>query len=352
MKRISVIIMVLGVSLALAPAAIAQPFPITDVRALGMGGAFVAAGEGIGAVQYNPALLGKDSTAGVVIPQLTVRIEDHIGTIDLIDEFNDPTTTLTRQIEILNDLEDAGAVDVNAHGAIGVGFGAFGLSMGFTYSDLIFGTVYADNVTATLLTQTATIEFRGLDARQIIISGAKGFGDFAVGGNLRSIDATTYTYSENIEDNPDIGLSEIIDGAESSESAFALDVGVFTNLLPTLDIGVMARDVNGPKLGDIEFDPRYRIGAALHLPVVTIAADYDVGDNSLEGAADYQEWAIGAEFDIWAIALRAGLSNNTALDGAPTMVHLGLGLGFIDIGAAYAEDGDYYIAGVNLALGF
>jgi hypothetical protein len=32
------------------------------VRALGMGGAFVAAGEGIGAVQHNPALLGENTT--------------------------------------------------------------------------------------------------------------------------------------------------------------------------------------------------------------------------------------------------------------------------------------------------
>jgi hypothetical protein len=101
----------------------------------------------------------------------------------------------------------------------------------------------------------------------------------------------------------------------------------------------------------IELDPRYRIGAALHLPAITVAGDYDISEDD-SGGTNYQEWALGAEFDVWAIALRAGLSNNSGLSGAPTLIHLGVGLGFLDLGAAYAEDGDYYMAGVNLSLGF
>ena len=352
MKRLAVLTIILGFCLAVVPGAMALPFPITDVRALGMGGAFVAAGEGISAVQYNPVLLGKDSTVGVSLPEMVLRIEDNIGMVDLIDEFNDPGTIPTRKIAILNELEDAGSVNITGHGSVGAGFGAFGLSMGITYSDHISGVVFADNVTATLLTQEATVEFRGIDAKQIILSGAKSFGDFIIGGNVRNIDATTYSYSEDITADPDIGLSEITDGAEGSESALAVDAGLFMNLLPLVDVGVIAKDINGPKLGEIKFDPRYRIGVALNLPMITIAADYDVGENSVEDGTEYQEWAVGAEFDLWAIALRAGMSQNTGQSGAPTMLHLGVGLGFIDIGAAYAEEGDYYIAGANLSLGF
>ncbi|MDF1536542.1 MAG: hypothetical protein P1S46_08590, partial [bacterium] len=155
MKRLAVLTLAVALVLTLAAGAWAFPFPITDVRALGMGGAFVAAGEGIGAVQHNPALLGEDTTMSVVLPNLTVRIEDHIGMIDLIDDYNDPAVTVTTQISILNKLEDAGSVDVMGNTGIGAGFGAFGLSMGFTYSDMVFGTVYASNITATLLTQDA-----------------------------------------------------------------------------------------------------------------------------------------------------------------------------------------------------
>ena len=82
-----------------------------------------------------------------------------------------------------------------------------------------------------------------------------------------------------------------------------------------------------------------------------LAADFDLTEDD-QGGSKYQEWAIGAEFDIWAVALRAGISNNSALSGAPTLTHLGLGLGFMDPGFAYAEKGDYYMAGFNLGLSF
>ncbi|MDT8394852.1 MAG: conjugal transfer protein TraF [bacterium] len=352
MKRLAVLTLAAALVLTLAAGAWAFPFPITDVRALGMGGAFVAAGEGIGAVQHNPALLGEDTTMSVVLPNLTVRIEDHIGMIDLIDDYNNASGATSNQdrIDILSNISGE-SVDIMGNTGIGAGFGAFGLSMGFTYSDMVFGTVYASNITATLLTQDATIEFNGIQAKQIILSGAKTLGPVTVGGNLRNIDATVYYYNENIADNPDIGVGDLTKGDESSESAVAMDVGLFMAALPMVDVGIMARDLNSPKLGDMEFEPMYRVGAAIKLPTITIAADFDVSENTLEGGSDYQEWAIGAEFDLWAIALRAGVSNNSGLSGAPTLTHIGLGLGFMDLGFAYAEKGDYYIAGLNLGFG-
>src|SRR5680860_966991 len=142
MKRISVFSVVVMVVLAFASAAWALPFPITDVRALGMGGAFVAAGEGIGAVQYNPALLAKDSTVGVVLPEAVIRLEDHIGLVDLIDDLNAPSQTSTGALAILTRLKEGGALDVQTSAAAGAGFGLFGISAGVTYSQLIYGTAY------------------------------------------------------------------------------------------------------------------------------------------------------------------------------------------------------------------
>jgi hypothetical protein len=352
MKRIAVLSLTAALVLGLAASAMALPFPITDVRALGMGGAFVAAGEGIGAVQYNPALLGEQTVVSVVLPNTTGRLEDHAGMIDLIDDYNSvsgATSTLDK-IAILNEIDNE-TVDLTGNTAIGVGFGAFGLDLGVTYSDLIYGIVSATNVTATANTQDATINFEGIQAKQIILSGSKSIGNVVVGANLRNIDATTYNYTENIADNPDISLSDVTSGSESSESAVAIDMGVLFGLVPMVDIGIVARNFNSPKLGDIEFDPRYRIGAAVNLPTVTIAADFDLTEDD-QGGSKYQEWAVGAEFDLWAVALRVGLSNNSSLSGAPTLTHLGLGLGFMDLGFAYAEKGDYYMAGLNFGLGF
>jgi hypothetical protein len=356
MKRVSVFCVVVMVVLTFASAALATSFPITDVRALGMGGAFVAAGEGIGAVNYNPALLGKGATAGVVVPEVVVRIEDHIGMVDLIDDLDNAFSTgdTTQMISILNRLDEGGSTDINAYAGIGAGFGIFGVSGGVTYADLIYGVAIPNNIDATNLSPAATtntLELIGIEARQLIFSGAKSFGNIIVGANMRNIDATTYSDSESLFSDPDIGVGDVTENELGDESVVAWDVGAVMGLSPMIDFGIVARDVGGTDLGVVEFDPRYRVGAAFYLPSITVAADLDITEDDTGGTA-YQEWAIGGEFDVWAIALRAGLSNNSGLSDSPTLLHFGVGLGFMDIGAAYAEEGDYYIAGLNLNLGF
>jgi hypothetical protein len=355
MKRVPVLFAVIVLLLAFVSAAWALPFPITDVRALGMGGAFVAAGEGIGAVQYNPALLAKDSTVGIALPEVVARVEDHIGIADLIDDLNAPSQTTTGELAILTQLKEGGALDIQASASAGAGFGLFGISAGVTYSQLIYGTVQPSDISTDpgeLLNQSSNRLFYGaVEAKQIILSGAKSFGNIIVGANLRNIDATTYEDSQWLFDDPDTGIGDVTDNELSDESATSIDVGAVMGVTPLLDVGVVAKDINGPELGALDLDPRYRVGAALYLPMITVAADYDITEDD-SGGTKYQDWALGAELDVWAIALRAGLSNNSGLSGAPTLIHLGVGLGFLDIGGAYAEEGDYYMAGVNLNLGF
>jgi len=353
MKRLTLIAITGLVMLTFVSAAWALPFPITDVRALGMGGAFVAAGEGVGAVQYNPALLGKDTTVGVVVPEAVVRIEDHIGLADLIDDINNLGPADTAVIPILARLRDGGAVDVQANAAIGAGFGLMGISAGVTYSQLIYGTAYPSNIDTSDLLNTSLnqLEYGAVEARQLIFSGSKSFGNIIVGANLRNIRATTYADSMWLFDDPGTGLGDVTDNKVSDENATAIDVGAVMGVTPLLDFGIVGKDINSPDLGALELDPRYRVGAALYLPMITVAADYDVTKDDT-GGTDYQDWALGAEFDVWAIALRAGLSNNSGLSGAPTLIHLGVGLGFLDLGVAYADKGDYYMAGLNIGLGF
>ncbi len=357
MKRIWVFPVAVLMALIFVSAAWALPFPVTDVRALGMGGAFVAVGEGIGAVQYNPALLGKNATVGVVLPEAVARLEDHVGLEDLINDLNDlgPSDT-TAVTPILARLRDGGAVDVQASAAIGAGFGLMGISAGVTYSQLIYGTAFPSNIdtdpAVIVGDQTANqLEYEAVEARQLIFTGAKSLGNIIVGANIRNIDAKTYADSVWLFDDPGTDLGDVTDHKVSDESATAIDVGAVMGLTPLLDVGIVGKDINGPEIGALELDPRYRVGAALFLPMVTVAADYDVTKDDT-GGTEYQDWAIGAEFDVWAIALRAGLSNNMGLSGEPTIIHLGLGLGFLDIGAAYAEGGDFYMAGANLMLGF
>lgn len=356
MKRIAVLSLAAALVLGLAATAMALPFPITDVRALGMGGAFVAAGEGIGAVQHNPALLGEDTTVSVAL-QGTARLEDHIGLADLIDDLDSAIATAdtTQIFALLNELDQGGGLDVMATGGAGAGFGVFGISAGVTYSKVVYGLIKPDAIDATplgLIDPNANLlQYGALEAKQIILSGAKSFGNIIVGANVRSLDGTFFSDTQSLLTSPDTGIGDVTSGAETSKSATAIDVGVLFGLVPMVDIGIMAKDINSPDLDFLEFKPRYRVGAAINLPMVTIAADFDLTEDD-EGDSKYQEWAIGAEFDIWVIALRAGMSNNSGISGAPTLMHLGLGLGFVDFGVAYADKGDYYLAGMNLSLGF
>lgn len=359
MKRLAVLSLAAVFVLGLAASAVALPFPITDVRALGMGGAFVAAGEGIGAVQYNPALLGENTTVEIVVPNFVARIEDQIGLADIIDDLDNlnPVVDTTQTIAVLNKLDESGGVQIQTSGTIGAGFGLFGISAGVSYNNMIMGSASPIDIDTTLpgiadTTNNNRLQYGAIQANQLIFTGSKSFGNIVVGANLRQIDATVYYDNVSLFGDPGVGPGDVADGTEQDETATAMDVGVLFGLIPMVDVGIIAKDFNGPKLGDIEFEPRYRIGAAINLPMVTVAADYDISDKSIDEAAEYQEWAIGAEFDVWAVALRAGISNNTSLSGSPTLIHLGVGLGFLDLGVAYAEDGEYYMAGLNLGLGF
>ena len=356
MRRTMIVILVMVFVAVGASSAIARPFPITDVRALGMGGSFVAAGEGISAVNYNPALLGEDKTFQVFAPNVIVRIEDHLGLEDLIDTLNASATTSTQATTILNQLAGGGAVDIEAYAGAGVGFEALGIGVGVSYLNLISGTAYP-SITDTTFPFDAgsdTLQFAGMQNKQVILTGAKSFGNISVGINMRNMNATIFTDSADLFSDPDIGVGDVSEGSEVSKSAVAFDVGALINLMPTVDVGIVGRDVNSPDLDvtGFKFEPRYRAGIAVKLPLLTFAADFDITEDATIGDSKYKEWAVGAEFDIWAVALRTGMSKNTGIGGAPTLIHFGLGLGFLDIGAAYANGSDYYIAGANLGFGF
>jgi hypothetical protein len=103
-------------------------------------------------------------------------------------------------------------------------------------------------------------------------------------------------------------------------------------------------------------EARYRAGAAIDLAVFRIVADMDLTEVESFGGTKYQEFAVGAELKLPVVALRAGLSQNTAESDDPALFHAGLGLNFpvlkIDVGGMIGESGDFYAAGANLTFGF
>lgn len=347
MKRSLIVILLTLLLLAPAVSALAQPLPVTDARALGMGGAFVAAGSGITAVQYNPALLGEGKLVELSVPEVMVQIEDQGGLIDAVDALA-PAGSISQVAALSGKL-----VQLEGNAAAGVGLQAFGIGLGVTYSRLVSGEVMP--VVDTIIPTNTYLYFAGLETTQLIFTGAKELGPVTLGVNLRQISGTSYATTINAYNNPDIDLDTVTSGGETDVSGTSFDVGAVLPLVPTLDVGLVIRDANEPDLDGVKLERSIRAGAALNLPFILVSADYDISVPEDAQGNENKSWAVGAELDLPILELRGGLSDN-GLDGAPTVTHLGVGLGGelfkLDIGAAYADGGDYYAAGVNLAMKF
>jgi hypothetical protein len=339
----------------------AYPYPPTDVRAMGMGGAYVAAGSGVASVNFNPALIRQSKKVEIVVPNLNLRFDDHAGLVDAINAFNS-TTDLAEQARILSEAIAAPGVDATAYAGIGVGFNLLGLGLAVTYADEIDFSTDVDNF-ALNPTPDADVEYRGLEQRQWILTAGYDFGGLTLGGNVRFIDGTGLINTVAISDNPDIDLDTLRDGLEISPDGTqtAFDLGIVFNLSSVFEVGLVGRNLNEPEFTfsteTLKLDARYRAGLAINLPVVKFSADYDLNKGETFGGNEYQEWALGTEIGLGSVfALRLGLSENMAISSDPFIYHAGIGLGVpffrFDLAGMYGGDGDFLGAGANLSFKF
>ena len=378
MKRNIIFLMAVLLVLGAGSAAHAFPFPYTDVRALGMGGAYVAGGSGVSAVNYNPALLAKGKHLELVLPVATVRVDDHIGIQDKLDSIDallggqDPalwaltatSTDLATLDNLIISLDQPGknSVDAEVYGGAAVGLNAFGLMVGVGYSDLIDASVITNMDTANLsasgyVGNNSTLEFKGLDARQIIISAAREFSGFTLGANLRQINGSSYFNTISAFNNSGNIDLDTLKQSEHDYTATALDVGFLTSLTPLVDVGIVARDLVAPKAeffdgSTYEPDTRYRAGVSINMALLHVVGDFDLSTTESFSGAKFREMAIGAELALPVLKLRGGLSKNMALDGAPEVLHLGVGFSLlavkIDLGGAFDTDNRNLVAGASL----
>ena len=380
MKRNIIFLMAVLLVLGAGSAAHAFPFPYTDVRALGMGGAYVAGGSGVSAVNYNPALLAKGKHLELVLPVATVRVDDHIGIQDKLDSIDallggqDPalwaltatSTDLATLDNLIISLDQPGknSVDAEVYGGAAVGLNAFGLMVGVGYSDLIDASVITNMDTANLsasgyVGNNSTLEFKGLDARQIIISAAREFSGFTLGANLRQINGSSYMHTISAFNNSGNIDLDTLKQSEHDYTATAVDVGFLTSLTPLVDVGVVARDLVAPKAeffdgSTYEPDTRYRAGVSINLALLHVVGDFDLSTTESFSGAKYREMAVGAELALPVLKLRGGVSKNTALDGAPEVLHLGVGFSLLavkfDLGGAFDTDNQNLVAGARLSF--
>lgn len=405
MKRFCFVI--LAILFLTAPAlSQAAQFAVVGPRALGMGGASVAAVNDSTAVYWNPAALAQFKKVDIRIP-IGVGLHDHIGLQDKWDEVNniydqinagslDPALP-ARLDQLFSDLEkpDTGA-DVDAHfgllASIPLGKFTIGLSaLGIGYAGM-FPTIDTLNRDTTApFTNPITNNNSAVTAISLIsaepgVAVATSIGDkLFIGANAKMMSVKTYVYSDYIRTGDFSTFLDNLDASEMSSTEASIDAGIMFAPSANFSIGVVGRYLNSPSFefqgqvavpdvpvaGDvtiapmpfpdeIELEPQYRAGIAWKpFSHITISADYDISKNkTLTPGFEDQTAAAGVEFTLprEIVSIRGGAYKNLADSNSNMVYTLGAGIRAfvlrVDVAGAYDFDNREYQASVDVALRF
>jgi len=340
----------------------ALPYGYYDARSVAMGNVSMATGGITTAALSNPGMLAvneSDDGVALLLPAIGVQAIDDGNVIDLVDEFQ-ASSDLTRQLEILNELDGASLIGAVVPNAAFVYSGD-----SFTWGIALRGTgVISGGLTDIVTTPlpNANVTALGVGIQEIGIPLGT---DFKVAGMQLSVGITPrYVQVDSIEYQQSIQTADFDDitdtDSEDLGSFTTADVGITLNIIDTFRVGLVAKNLieetKTTSLGsDIVFDTHYRVGAAVDLGVVTLAADLDLTEREpIAFENPYKSLSVGAEIDAFkTVQLRAGFQTNMA-DGAtdPDLLSVGLGfwLGFhLDIAAVVGDDSSF---GAFIQTGF
>jgi len=165
----------------------------------------------------------------------------------------------------------------------------------------------------------------------------------------------------------DKDFSDLLDDARDNyedSTAFGVDLAALYRV-GDLRIGIVGRNLNRPKFDvkrytydfvnnqynsptsdEITEEPQVRAGIAYKpLPILTLAADYDLTENDTTVSNDYKSRniAVGAELDLLKfLKLRAGMYKNLSESDMGNIYTAGLGLNLylfnLDAGVSWASE--------------
>jgi len=392
----------LACSLILVPVlAQAAQFAVVGPRALGMGGASVAAVNDSTAVYWNPAALANSRKVDIRIPA-GVAVRDYMdikNNWDRIQVIQDAVNAgdyaaATELKKLFLDLDRPDAVtNIDVSGGILVSFpvssSAFALSaLGIGFAELrptvdTFHLNTAPSITDSIALNNSAIGAFGIVTVEPAISFATSLGDHVlVGANAKMVYASTFLHSALTRSGNFNNFVSDMNNSETKSHKGSIDAGILFKPMSGLDIGVVGRYLNSPSFpiagmaavkngagdvmiapvsaGEIEIKPQYRAGVAWKpFDNLTLSADYDLTKNkSFTESTEDQTIAGGIELTMLSeiLTLRAGAYKNTANDLANVVYTAGLGLRVfalrIDLAGAYDFKEQEAQASASLALRF
>lgn len=393
----------LALSLVLVPVlAQAAQFAVLGPRALGMGGASVAAVNDSTAVYWNPAALANSRkvdiriTAGAAVRDY-MDLSNKWDRINVIYDTYPAGWTLATPDELKQLLLEFNRPDavtnIDVTGGLLVSFPVSSSGLAFSALGIGFAEIFPTIDTLHMNTtpgpsfdiqnNNSAVTAVGVVLVEPAISFATPLGDhFLVGANAKMIYAGTFLHSVSIHAGNYDTFVDTMNNSETTSSKASVDAGLLFKPVSGLDIGVVGRYLNSPTFpiagtaavkngagdvslaavtaGEIEIKPQYRAGVAWKpIENLTLSADYDLSKNkSFTESTEDQTIAGGIELTMLSeiLSLRAGAYKNTANDLANVVYTAGLGLRVfflrIDLAGAYDFKEQEAQASASLALRF
>ena len=356
-RSLILLLLVAGLFFGATPAR--AQFPWAGARAVGMGGAQVAAVDDGTAAWANPAALGRLEGWGIQVfgGGLAENRNNLVGTLDRLSNLPFDDIASGERLDLLpglisdidNLLQSDTSVIFSGVGAIAAHYKGFSLSVGTVPYAGIYPVIDLTHIVPGggpgngLAFNDTGLYFAGLNAREVRLAYGKGFqgNTLLVGGAARVIFARTYfTRCGAFDSCENKTLRDLVNEAFEenalSSTEFAFDLGAEVNL------GIFRFGVVGTSLNEPNFDvavvpgapatlplPRQIRGgvAVTPLPFLTLAADGDfLKSDTLAPGTQSQQLSLGAEFRIPLFAFRAGGFHDFAATDAPWGYSVGVGL--------------------------
>lgn len=362
MKTLHKLTLAAALCVASAPA---LEFSELGHKSLSMGSTGVALKNNPYAIFYNPAL-----SAASPATRLGYGLNGSFAEKNILQVFNYDLSNV-QDIGAFNELlkdnfvniKLSGAVafkfpDILPYGQLSVGFAQSVYAVGNFTGELKMPTIGEAISIATGATKPVTLNMRRVDIMEIpvsyAISNETPIGQVSLGAAVKFMNASSKLTNKplSVNDKKDDVLNDVKDTLKGSGATSASNVGldlgvVYSPMDLGLSVGLSAKNLNAPKFkfgenGELKIKPQARLGAAWELgEIVSIAGDIDLTNNELISASKEakkqtsQKIGIGAAVDMMFFGARAGVAKDLRQDNG-AILSLGLGFGFLDIGAAVA----------------
>jgi hypothetical protein len=284
-----------------------------DLRALGMGGAYIAAGKNGGAFLYNPALLVQSRT-DVSVP-VSIGVDQTV--IDMFKFLKDNADSLGKFSDLTPEDQDKLYRDMTSFDGDPV---RVRISPMFNIVTRHFGLVAYGMVRAGASVDKGIFEPRiaaeGRADAVVAMGIANRISDkMSIGVTGKVINSRFTSFRLRITDT-DSTFDAIIDSLKTARTGFAADIGMLYQLSERTTLGVAIQDIYG-KVGSEKYPVNFKAGIAWTTNRITLAADVTDLLNR-DGVSLFNRVFMGGEVRIPLINIRAGF-----YQGYPT---LGAGL--------------------------